>query len=108
MIQDTGAQHMVEAKGRTVTDYFIEYLARPDVVERMKPWQTACDGLLKAFSGLCEQTVAVIQHAAESPPSVGYEPFLVERSFDPILAQMMARLLVHRPRQSSEQPELVS
>src|ERR1700730_582177 len=94
MIQDTGAQHMVEAKGRTVTDYFIEYLARPDVVERMKPWQTACDGLLKAFSGLCEQTGALIQRAAECPPSAGYEPFLVERSFDPILARMMARLLV--------------
>jgi hypothetical protein len=94
MSPDPGAQPVTQASGRTLIDYLKEYLARPDVVERMKPWQTACDGLLKAFSGLCEQTVAVIQRAAESPPSVGYEPFLVERSFDPIWARMMARLLV--------------
>jgi hypothetical protein len=64
MIQDTGAQHMVEAKGRTLTDHLIEYLARPPVVERMKPWQTAFDGLLKAFGGLCKLTGALIQRAA--------------------------------------------
>jgi hypothetical protein len=103
MIQDTGALHMVEAKGRTLTDHFIEYLARPDVVERMKPWQTAYDGLLRAFSRFCEQTVAVIQHAAESPPSVGYEPFLVERNLNPVLARMMAHLLVRRGKRCANE-----
>jgi hypothetical protein len=103
MIQDTGAQHMVEAKGRTLTDHFIEYLARPDVVEQMKPWQTAYDGLLRAFSGFCEQTVPVIQRAAEFPPSAGYEPFLVERNLNPVLARMIARLLVSRGRRCANE-----
>ena len=71
MIHDTGAQHMVEAKGQTLTDHLIEYLARPDVVEQMKPWQTSCDGLLRVFSELCERTGVVIERVAESPPSAG-------------------------------------
>ena len=94
---------MVEGKGRTLTDHFIEYLARPDVVERMKPWQTSCDGLLRAFSGFCEQTVAVILRAAESPPSAGYEPFLVERNLNPVLARMISRLLVRRGRRRANE-----
>jgi hypothetical protein len=56
MSPDFGAQPVTQASGRTLIDYLKEYLARPDVVERMKPWQTAYDGLLKAFSRLCELT----------------------------------------------------
>jgi hypothetical protein len=56
MSPDPGAQPVTQASGRTLIDYLKEYLARPDVVKRTKPWQTAYDGLLKAFSGLCELT----------------------------------------------------
>jgi hypothetical protein len=45
----------------------------------------------------------VIQRAAESPPSVGYEPFLVERSLDPILPRLMARLLVRRGKRCANE-----
>jgi hypothetical protein len=60
----------------------------------MKPWQTGCNGLLKAFSGLCEATGALIQRAAVLPHSTGYEPFVVEQNLNPVLAGMIARLLV--------------
>jgi hypothetical protein len=103
MSPNPGAQPVTQASGRTLIDYLKEYLARPNVVERMKPWQTAYDGLLKAFSRLCELTGAVIQRAAESPPSVGYEPFLVERKLDPILARSMARLLVRRGKRCANE-----
>lgn len=51
-------------------------------------------GLLKAFSGLCEATGALIQRAAVLPHSTGYEPFVVEQNLNPVLAGMIARLLV--------------
>jgi hypothetical protein len=60
----------------------------------MKPWQTGYNGLLKAFSGLCEATGALIQRAAVLPHSTGYEPFVVEQNLNPVLAGMIARLLV--------------
>jgi hypothetical protein len=62
----------------------------------MKPLQAACDRLLRAFSESCKPVEAVIQRAAESPPSRGYEPWLVERGHNPILARMMAAVLVRR------------
>jgi hypothetical protein len=85
-----------EANVPTLADHLQEYLTRPDVVKRMKPLQPACDGLLRAFSGFCTLIGAVIQRVAESPPSKGYEPWLIERSINPIVARMMAGLLVRR------------
>lgn len=69
---------------------------RPDVVERMKPLQTAYDGALRAFSGFCEQVGAVVQRVAESPSSPGYEPWLIEHGSNPIVARGMAHLMVRR------------
>jgi hypothetical protein len=79
-----------EANVPTLVDHLQEYLTRPDVGERMKPLQTVCDGLLRAFRGFCEQIGAVIQRMAESRPSPGYEPWLIERGSNPILARMIA------------------
>jgi hypothetical protein len=92
-----------EANVPTLVDHLQEYLTRPDVVERMKPLQTACDGLLRAFSGFCKQMGAVVQRAAESPPSPGYEPWLIERGSNPILARMMAGQLVRIGNRSAEE-----
>jgi hypothetical protein len=91
-----------EANVPTLADRLQEYLTRPDVVERMKPLHTACDGLLKAFSGFCKLIGAVVQRGPESPPSEGYEPWLIERGINPILARMMARLLVRRGKRSAK------
>jgi hypothetical protein len=90
-----------EANVPTLVDHLQEHLTRPDVGERMKPLQTVCDGLLRAFSGFCKQIGAVIQRMGESPPSPGYEPWLIERGSNLILARMIARLLVRRGNQSA-------
>jgi hypothetical protein len=92
-----------EADVPTLADHLQEYLTRPDVVERMKPLQAACDGLPKSFSGFCTQIGAMVQRVAESPPSPGYEPWLIERGINPILARMMARLLVRRGIRSAKE-----
>jgi hypothetical protein len=104
-----------EANVPTLVDHLQEslkeYLTRPDVVERMKPLDAACDGLLRAFGGFCAMAEAVLRRGAESPPSPGYEPWLIERGFDPILARMMARLWVRRgnrlAKESVRLPEVV-
>ena len=92
-----------EANIPTLVDHLQEYLTHPDVVERMKPLQTACDGLLRALSGFCKQIGAVVQRVAESPPSPGYEPWLIERGSNPILARMIAGLLVRIGNRSAEE-----
>jgi hypothetical protein len=56
-----------EANIPTLVDHLQEYLTHPDVVERMKPFQTACDGLLRALSGFCKQIGAVV-HAWQNLP----------------------------------------
>jgi hypothetical protein len=45
----------------------------------------------------------VVQRVAESPPSPGYEPWLIERGINPILARMMARLLVRRGKRPAKE-----
>jgi hypothetical protein len=69
----------------------------------MKPLQTACDGALRAFSDLCKLIEAVVQRVAESPPSPGYEPWLIVRGSNPIVARMMARLLVRRGKRLAQE-----
>src|SRR5580704_8307959 len=97
-----------EANIPTLVDHLQEYLTHPDVVERMKPLQTACDGLLRALSGFCKQIGAVVQRVAESPPSPGYEPWLIERGSNPILARMIAGLLVRIGNRSAEESRRAS
>ena len=84
----------------TLSDYLTgqlqEYLMRPDVVERMKPFQTAYNGALSTLSGFCERIGAIIQRVAESPPSPGYEPWLIEHGSNPIAARGLAHLMVRR------------
>jgi hypothetical protein len=78
----------------TIDDLLNEYMARPDVVERVESLRARYDGLLRALSEVCEHIGVAIRRVAESPPSPGYEPMLIKCGFDPILARMMARLLV--------------
>ena len=65
--------------------------------------QSACDSLLDAFSGSCKQIKAVVQRVAESPPSRGYEPWLIEHGIDPILARMIAALSVRSGNRSAKE-----
>jgi hypothetical protein len=69
-----------------------DYLSLPDGVERMKELDARLEAPLKE---LAAEVAALIQCVKDSPPSRGYEPMLIECGFDPILARMRARLLVH-------------
>jgi hypothetical protein len=86
-----------EANVPTVAEHLIAltqgYFARADVMERMKPLEAAW---AKIFSGFFEKADAALQRVADSPPSPGYEPWLIEHGYNPILARMMAALVVRR------------
>jgi hypothetical protein len=84
-----------EANLPTIVGHFQEYLKRPDVIERMKPWDAVFDGLAEALRFLREE-IAAVQRVAEAAPSLGYERMLGVRGVNPILARLMARLLVRR------------
>ena len=66
MSPDPGAQPVTQASGRTLNDYLKEYLARPDVVEQMKPWRllsSTLEGVRRnVFDGVDD-----LQRAVESP-----------------------------------------
>jgi hypothetical protein len=87
----------------TFLDHLQEYLTRAGVVERMKPWDDAFGRVAEAWRGVCERIGVAMQRLAESAPSHGYEPLLVERGVSPIRARMMARLLVHRGLRIAEE-----
>jgi hypothetical protein len=82
-----------------------EYLKRPDVIERIKTWDAALARVKEALRGPCNEISAAIQRVAESEPSRGYEPMLVERGAHPIVARMMARLLVRRGTRIAHESE---
>ena len=83
----------------TIVDALIDaYFTRPEVGERMKRVETAFAAFMKNMERLFEPIGAATLAIAKSPPSPGYEPFFVRRGADPVLARMMALVLVHRGR----------
>jgi hypothetical protein len=87
----------------TFLDHLQEYLTRADVIERMKLWDAALDRVAERLCGVCERIGVVFQRVAESAPSRGYEPLLVKCGVSPILARMMALLLVRRGMRIEEE-----
>lgn len=68
------------------------HLERSDVREQLKPLQAICDKLYRAGLAVAE----AFKRIAESAPSSGYEPWLVEHGYDPVLARGMAHLIAHQ------------
>jgi hypothetical protein len=54
--------------------------------------------VVDGFKGLFEQTVLGIRFIAESPPSLGYEPFLIEPLRNRFVARAVAKLAVRSGR----------
>jgi len=71
----------------------------------MTPLQLAWYDLLRPFSEFCVLIGAVVQTVAESPPSPGYEPWLIEQGDSPIVARLRARLVVRSGRRSAKDGE---
>jgi hypothetical protein len=96
MSPDPGAQRVTQGSGRTLIDYLKEYLARPDVVEQMKPVAAAFVGLSKVYGGMFSMAWTISQRAVESSPSIAYEPLLIEHGVKPVWARGLASLTICR------------
>jgi hypothetical protein len=68
----------------------------PEVGDQLKRLDAAFNRMAEIFRPLREFAAAAIQRVAESDPSLGYEPMLVERRVDRIVARMTAHLLVRK------------
>jgi len=86
-----------EANIPTVADHLIAlaqgHFTRPDVAARIKPLEAAWQ---RTFRGFFERADAALQLVAESPPSPGYEPWLIRHGYSPIIARITAALVVRR------------
>jgi hypothetical protein len=72
--------------------HLLGYREREDLDERLK---LALEKLNQFFAEVGQVIRAVLQHIATLPPSVGYEPLLIERGVHPLAARAMAHLTVH-------------
>jgi hypothetical protein len=107
MSPNTGAH----TSGRTLIAHLKQYLARPEVVEQMKPVWAFVGHLLKTyarmFQGMFQAAAAIAQRAVESCPSTAYEPLLIEKGVNPVLARGLASLTISRgTRQANESRRL--
>ena len=68
-------------------EYLEEYLARPDVVEQLKPVEALFVELSKVFAGMFLAARTIAQRTVECSPSKAYEPFLIERGVKPVWAR---------------------
>jgi hypothetical protein len=103
MSPDPCAQPVTQASGRTLIDYLKEYLARPDVVEQMKPVEAVFVGLSKVYGGMFQMAWTISQRAIESSPSIAYEPFLVEHGVKPVWARGLASLTICRGKRCANE-----
>jgi hypothetical protein len=83
----------------TLVDYLTPKLARG--LETL--WESSPEfrRLVDGFKGLFEQTVLGIRFIAESPPSLGYEPFLIEPLRNRFVARAVAKLAVRSGRRKA-------
>src|SRR5271165_3500719 len=93
--------------GRTIIDHLRGYWEREGFDERLKLALEANP----MFNAMRQLIRTVFQHIATLPPSVGYEPLLIERGANPLAARVMAHLTVHRgrrvARESRRRPAVV-
>lgn len=81
----------------TLSELIAYYWGSPDFA-RAHPLPIPLDGRVRALGKLGASTGTFLLRAAEAPPSSGYKPWLVENGFSPVVARMMADLIVRRGR----------
>src|SRR5271167_1973130 len=109
MSPNPGAQPVTRTRGRTLVDclgeYLEEYLARPDVVEQLKPVEALFVELSNVFRGMYLMAWTIAQRAVESSPSKAYEPFLIEHGVKPVWARGLASLTISRGRRRANESQ---
>ena len=98
---------MMGAKIPTLIEHLLEYVKQPAVKERLKPLEENLKPLEKALETVGACFYGISLNHVETPPSPGYEPWLVERGWNPIVARQMARLAVrHGKRVANDRARL--
>jgi hypothetical protein len=77
---------------KTLGEAFVEYLGIPDTAEFAKCFEAKLASFIQSVEEPLRAIRAEVTVVANSAPSPGF----VRRDFDPIIARMMARLLVRR------------
>jgi hypothetical protein len=97
----------MEASMPTLCDYIKEYLARPDVVERLKPVEALFVECSKVYGGMFQMAWTIAERATKSCPSIAYEPLLIEHGVKPVPARALASLTIRiGTRQANESRRL--
>jgi hypothetical protein len=92
----------------TLLEHLESHLRRPEVEAQVAPLFIRIAEALDPFFGICLMTGMVIQRAAESPPSPGYEQWLVERGWDPVIARLSAQLVIRRGKRIAKERSRLS
>jgi len=96
----------------TVQELIEAYLKRPEVAALLAAWRASWDPLIGVLQDCHARIMEIWRALDESPPSPGYEPYLVQLvGANPVVARGMAKLFVrHGKRVAAErrrQPEAV-
>lgn len=89
----------------TLIEHLATYMARPEVVEQMEEWKAHHKDSLNLIRDFFGVVNGLVKHVAELPPSPGYEPWIVERGGDRIVARGLAHLFVHHGNRISKERE---
>lgn len=85
----------------TIVDALVQYLGSESVAA--PPITSASGDVRRALFGLGVWLGNILVTAEKSPPSKGYEPWLIEQGAQPVLARLLANLLVqHGNRVAAE------
>lgn len=88
----------------SLTEFLRQY---PEFDAQLKKLDSAIDGAFRSmsemFRSIRELVDAGVQQVANSPPLHGYEPMLIERGLDPIVARMTAWLLVRKGKRIAQE-----
>lgn len=103
MTPDPGSLPAAQTSGRTLMDHLEAYLARPDVVARLKPAAVLFAESLNVLGGMFLMTWTIMQRAVERAPSIAYEPLLIERGVKPGLARGLASLTISRANRAADE-----
>lgn len=84
------------------------YFSRPEVIESMRPLEQAFQKCVEKYRPQFEDIVSSLKALNDSPPSPGYEPWLVKQGVQPIYARMLARLVVRSGRRVEREGKMYS
>jgi hypothetical protein len=84
----------VDANTPTLGDFLRQYFSESDIATGVKRVEAAIDQVLCGLHRVLVWGCEMVQRLEKLPPSCGYEPMLVERGQDPLVARFFSYLYV--------------